>query len=234
MDYIYVGNSKLIHRALVSCFCDVSNLKIKGLENNLPIYSNISEFMNIGESLSEIKTLIYAYDILSYDSISFIRSISNLKKFNINIIVILIQNISEFYIQKLYDLGADLIVKPNFEFNELEKIFVKNIKRNETVFDYIEADTIRNIDKLKTYTEESELKTIIHGWAKSNRKKILIKCIASGYSNDEITDIANLSPGTVRNYISQLTTLLNCENRTKLAFLLKNEINEEWKEYEEI
>lgn len=220
MKLVYVGKNKLMHGALL--IWTINNLNSNKLSNHdisIPIFNNINDFINNGDSLSDIDAIIYTYDVLSDDSITFIRSITNIKKFDLKLVVILNQCLSDIYIKSLYDFGVDYVITPNIEINDLDSIF--NYISNKNYIDHI-----GNKDAVFS-TNESELNhdLIIKKWSKSARKKILLKAIASGFNNDEIADMSKLSVGTVRNYISQLTTLLGCENRTKLAFLLKSKLN---------
>ena len=49
----------------------------------------------------------------------------------------------------------------------------------------------------------------------SNQEKILLAKVTEGLSNKEISSELYLSEGTIRNYISNILTKLNCKNRTE-------------------
>ena len=49
----------------------------------------------------------------------------------------------------------------------------------------------------------------------SNQEKILLVKVKEGLSNKEISSELFLSEGTIRNYISNILTKLNCKNRTE-------------------
>ena len=49
----------------------------------------------------------------------------------------------------------------------------------------------------------------------SNQEKILLAKVKEGLSNKEISSELYLSEGTIRNYISNILTQLNCKNRTE-------------------
>ena len=49
----------------------------------------------------------------------------------------------------------------------------------------------------------------------SNQEKILLVKVKEGLSNKEISSELYLSDGTIRNYISNILTKLNCKNRTE-------------------
>ena len=49
----------------------------------------------------------------------------------------------------------------------------------------------------------------------SNQEKILLEKVKEGLSNKEISSELYLSEGTIRNYISNILTKLNCKNRTE-------------------
>ena len=55
----------------------------------------------------------------------------------------------------------------------------------------------------------------------SIRKQKLIQGLVLGLSNKELAERSNLSLGTVRNYIHQLTNHFEVSNRTELALKLK-------------
>ena len=49
----------------------------------------------------------------------------------------------------------------------------------------------------------------------SNQEKILLAKVKEGLSNKEMSSELYLSEGTIRNYISNILTKLNCKNRTE-------------------
>lgn len=49
----------------------------------------------------------------------------------------------------------------------------------------------------------------------SNQEKIILAKVKEGLSNKEISSELYLSEGTIRNYISNILTKLNCKNRTE-------------------
>lgn len=49
----------------------------------------------------------------------------------------------------------------------------------------------------------------------SNQEKIILSKVKEGLSNKEISSELYLSEGTIRNYISNILTKLNCKNRTE-------------------
>ena len=49
----------------------------------------------------------------------------------------------------------------------------------------------------------------------TNQEKILLAKVKEGLSNKEISSELYLSEGTIRNYISNILTKLNCKNRTE-------------------
>lgn len=64
------------------------------------------------------------------------------------------------------------------------------------------------------------------GISLTNRKKKLVQGLILGQSNKDISKLSNLSVGTVRNYIHQLSSHFNVNNRTELAIKLRNLISE--------
>lgn len=123
MQLIYIGRDKVIYGLVnnyLNEYLSTSYVKTnKGLQN----YTDINDLINNGSSLSDCDMIIYAYDILSFDSIVFLKSISNLKRFNLKLLVILTQNLNEHYVEQLYHFGVDFITNRNFEIRELAKIF---------------------------------------------------------------------------------------------------------------
>ena len=59
----------------------------------------------------------------------------------------------------------------------------------------------------------------------SNQEKILLAKVKEGLSNKEISSELYLSEGTIRNYISNILTKLNCKNRTEAV---KKSTEEGW------
>lgn len=59
----------------------------------------------------------------------------------------------------------------------------------------------------------------------SNQEKIILLKIKKGLSNKEIANELFLSEGTIRNYISNILTKLNCKNRTEAV---KKSTEEGW------
>lgn len=59
----------------------------------------------------------------------------------------------------------------------------------------------------------------------SNQEKIILLKIKEGLSNKEIANELFLSEGTIRNYISNILTKLNCKNRTEAV---KKSTEEGW------
>ena len=59
----------------------------------------------------------------------------------------------------------------------------------------------------------------------TNQEKIILIKIKEGLSNKEIANELFLSEGTIRNYISNILTKLNCKNRTEAV---KKSTEEGW------
>ena len=59
----------------------------------------------------------------------------------------------------------------------------------------------------------------------TNQEKIILLKIKEGLSNKEIANALFLSEGTIRNYISNILTKLNCKNRTEAV---KKSTEEGW------
>ena len=59
----------------------------------------------------------------------------------------------------------------------------------------------------------------------TNQEKIILLKIKEGFSNKEIANELFLSEGTIRNYISNILTKLNCKNRTEAV---KKSTEEGW------
>lgn len=84
---------------------------------------------------------------------------------------------------------------------------IKAIESNNLVFDS------KIISKLSKNTHKNEQALEIF----SNSEKEIIKLIAEGYNNKEISEKLFLSEGTVRNYISNILEKLNIRDRTQLV-----------------
>jgi len=56
---------------------------------------------------------------------------------------------------------------------------------------------------------------LLHAPGLSIKQLELLACLANGISNKDIAKALNLSEGTVKQYVSQLLTLLNVDNRTQ-------------------
>jgi len=112
------------------------------------------------------------------------------------------------YIVKAFQIGAKgYILKQDFE-----SIIpsVKAVFMGQRVF----GDEI--ISKLPVLASEKNKKTI-NDYSLNKREIEIIKQVANGLSNKEISNILFLSDGTVRNYISNILEKLNLRDRTQLA-----------------
>ena len=100
--------------------------------------------------------------------------------------------------------------------------FERAIKNN--VDSYVLKD--RSIDELmktinnvlagnKEYSPELMENIFTNHNPLSNQEKILLSKVKDGLSNKEISSELFLSEGTIRNYISNILTKLNCKNRTE-------------------
>ncbi|HEY8499476.1 MAG TPA: response regulator transcription factor [Clostridia bacterium] len=112
------------------------------------------------------------------------------------------------YIVKAFQIGAKgYILKQDFE-----SIIpsVKAVFMGQRVF----GDEI--ISKLPVIAGEKNKKTI-NDYNLSSREIEIVKQVANGLSNKEISNTLFLSEGTVRNYISIILEKLNLRDRTQLA-----------------
>ena len=100
--------------------------------------------------------------------------------------------------------------------------FERAIKNN------VDADVLkdRSIDELmktinnvlagnKEYSPELMENIFTNHNPLSNQEKILLAKVKEGLSNKEMSSELYLSEGTIRNYISNILTKLNCKNRTE-------------------
>ena len=95
------------------------------------------------------------------------------------------------------------------------------IKNN--VDEYVLKDTIDELMKTinnvlagnKEYSPELMENIFTNHNPLSNQEKILLAKVKEGLSNKEISSELYLSEGTIRNYISNILTKLNCKNRTE-------------------
>lgn len=90
-----------------------------------------------------------------------------------------------------------------------------------------EIETVQEESCIPDYKEKS---LILCDFNKLNislsiRKKKLIQGLVLGLSNKELAQRSNLSIGTVRNYIHQLSNHFEVSNRTELALMLKEKLS---------
>jgi DNA-binding NarL/FixJ family response regulator len=112
------------------------------------------------------------------------------------------------YIAKAFQIGAKgYILKQDF----MSIIpSVKAVFMGQRVF----GDEI--ISKFPVFADEKN-KNSFNDYNLSKREIEIIKQVANGLSNREISNILFLSEGTVRNYISIILEKLNLRDRTQLA-----------------
>lgn len=193
-------------------------------EQNMMYLNKFDDLINDVRSIRDVSGLVYNFDILSEDSLLFIKSIRNIKKFNTPIILYINKSVDNKYIKALQDIGIDLVItsemSDNFANDEITRIIsvISNGKAQNT-----------NISSSKNYIigcdERRSVMPIINEWARSKRKKLLVEGLAEGLGNEDIVLKSSLSIGTVRNYISQLTSLTGLKNRTKLAIYIKEQMD---------
>ncbi|HHX66952.1 MAG: response regulator transcription factor [Miniphocaeibacter sp.] len=114
------------------------------------------------------------------------------------------------YIKKALSLGAyGYILKDDFE-NIIPAI--KAVNAGQKVFGSNVLNTIYN-----ERTNKEELSTIL-----TKKELIILKEVAEGLNNKEISSKLYLSEGTVRNYISLILEKLDLRDRTQLAIYYLN------------
>ena len=117
------------------------------------------------------------------------------------------------------DISCKVIIVTTFK---RSGYFERAIKNN--VDAYVLKD--RSIDELmktinnvlagnKEYSPELMENIFTNHNPLSNQEKILLAKVKEGLSNKEISSELYLSEGTIRNYISNILTKLNCKNRTE-------------------
>lgn len=118
------------------------------------------------------------------------------------------------YIAKAFQIGAKgYILKQSFECIIPS---VKAVLMGQRVF----GDEI--ITKIPAFINDRR-KTNLSSFGLSEKEIIIIKQVANGLSNKEISQLLYLSEGTIRNYISIILEKLNLRDRTQLAiFYYKN------------
>ncbi|MCR5829000.1 MAG: response regulator transcription factor [Lachnospiraceae bacterium] len=122
------------------------------------------------------------------------------------------------YIIRAIRLGAKgYILKQNFESIAPA---LRAVHNGQTVF----CDTI--MDKLPTLMaiDHKATKSVKYSdYGLTDREFDIVRLVAEGYSNKEISDELFLSEGTIRNYISVILEKLELRDRTQLAvFFYKN------------
>ena len=81
---------------------------------------------------------------------------------------------------------------------------------------------LHNTDTLTSAPEEiRDFDYTVHGLTEQEYE--IVKCVAEGLSNKEISEKLFLSEGTVRNYISTILSKLDLRDRTNLAIFYYKE-----------
>jgi len=112
------------------------------------------------------------------------------------------------YIVKALRLGSKgFILKQNFD-------SILSALKSAYMGQHVYGDEI--MDKLPLLLKQ-DLVSSFEGYELNEREIELIKQVAEGHSNKEISERLYLSEGTVRNYISTLLDKLNLRDRTQLA-----------------
>jgi DNA-binding NarL/FixJ family response regulator len=112
------------------------------------------------------------------------------------------------YIVKALHLGSKgFILKQNFD-------SILSALKSAYMGQHVYGDEI--MDKLPLLLKQ-DLVSSFEGYELNEREIELIKQVAEGHSNKEISERLYLSEGTVRNYISTLLDKLNLRDRTQLA-----------------
>lgn len=208
----------------------------QGLRNLLGMQEGIKV---LGEAVDGVeavdKTLEMNPDVLLLDinmpRMNGIEALNIIKKENPNqkIIILTIHNSKE-YIQETINLGADGYVSKNADIAILKDAIFR-VHQGET---YIQPTIIKTLvtpedkssarEKITDYTEEHRnINELEEHTALTSREVEVLKEVANGKTNKEISKTLNISEKTVRNHLYSVFKKIDVSDRTQAAlYVVKN------------
>lgn len=126
---------------------------------------------------------------------------------NIKVIILTTFDDDEFIMEALKNGAVGYILK-DLSSEKLVEAIRDVYNGNSIMQPEIAAKVISHVTGRSTPNIQSEL---------TNREKEILKLVGKGMSNKEITKILYISEGTVKNYISNLYSKLDIEDRSKLT-----------------
>ncbi|MDR3331577.1 MAG: response regulator transcription factor [Synergistaceae bacterium] len=143
-----------------------------------------------------------------------IEIIGRLRDANASLRILIISEYSDIdYLVKIVASGCDGYVLRSVSEESLRRA-ISNIAADIFVFDRIVISKFFMAPALDHY--------IKHSQELSNRETKILDLIAEGQRNNEIAAIFNLSPGTMKNLISDMLHRYKCKNRSQLINLLRS------------
>lgn len=205
MKVLIVDDDKLVSSALKTILEANEGIEVIGIGNNgeeaIKLYNCLKpDVLLMDIRMNKVTGLDAAEHLLSQDKeckVLFLTTFSD-----------------DEYIVKALQIGAKgYILKQNFESIVPAVLTVFSGQR------VYGDEIIDKIPVIKTDNTKADIKSF-----NINEKEFeIIKQVANGLSNKEISDTLFLSEGTIRNYISIILEKLNLRDRTQLAiFYYKN------------
>lgn len=141
--------------------------------------------------------------------------INDLKKSNIKLKIVIVSMVNEpVLIAKAFSLGIDAFIPKNTSFNELNNAIQIILKNNRYLPQAFEKEVLILEEKIKSEKEtnfSSDNETL------TDREIEILKLIAQGYTNVEISEQLFLSPLTVKTHRNNILKKLNINNTAALV-----------------
>ncbi len=195
-------------------------LKKKEEINLLEAFENGKQILDYISDKTSTKPDIILMDI-DMPVIDGIEATVEIKKTNANYPIIMLTNHKDREkVLYAFKSGANGYCVKDIKIDELSTVFNTILeggiwvdkKIAQFIFDILKASEKEQIEKHTA--EEFDI---------TNREKEVLKLVADGLSNDEITEKLFISRNTVKNHISSIITKLSVKDRTQAAvFALKN------------
>lgn len=152
-----------------------------------------------------------------------IEATKYIKEYNPDIKVIILTSYKEKQnVIKAFSSGANAYCVKNIKTEELLNVF-NIISNNGIWFDQQIARFIFEILKQLNIDEYSQEQKNQNRYNITKRERNIIKLIAEGYSNAEISEQLVISKNTVKNHVSNIIKKLSVNDRTQIALLATKE-----------